>query len=65
MQSRVTTGGRITLPKELRVNLGIEPGDKVNFVVDPSGHVVLRAKPLISGTQPKSQQSRSLPKKRR
>ena len=65
MQSRVTTGGRITLPKELRVNLGIEPGDKVNFVVDPSGHVVLRVKPLISGMQPKSQQSRSLPKKRR
>lgn len=35
---RVTTKGQVTIPKEIRDRLGIEPGSEVDFVV--SGDVV-------------------------
>lgn len=35
---RVTTKGQVTIPKEIRDKLGIEPGSEVEFVV--SGDVV-------------------------
>ncbi|ODT07503.1 MAG: sporulation regulator [Mesorhizobium sp. SCN 65-20] len=35
---RVTTKGQVTIPKEIRDRLGIEPGSEVEFVV--SGDVV-------------------------
>jgi antitoxin PrlF len=64
MQSRITTGGRITLPKKLRATLGIEPGDKVKFAIDSNGHVILRAKPITSDSLSASKRS-SLPKRHR
>ena len=35
----VTSKGQITIPKDIRAMLGLEPGDKVNFLVDDDGVV--------------------------
>jgi AbrB family looped-hinge helix DNA binding protein len=41
MTHRVGPKGQVVIPKELRDELGIEPGDEVNFWRD-GDHVVLR-----------------------
>lgn len=38
----VTSKGRVTIPKQIREQLGIVATDKVTFVVDDSGRVELR-----------------------
>jgi AbrB family looped-hinge helix DNA binding protein len=38
----VTSKGQITLPKEVRERLHLESGDRVNFVVEPDGRVLLQ-----------------------
>jgi len=38
----VTTKGRVTIPKEIRDALGLEPGAAVDFVLCSNGEVVLR-----------------------
>jgi len=35
----ITSKGQITIPKDIRAKLGLEPGDKVNFLVDDEGVV--------------------------
>jgi AbrB family looped-hinge helix DNA binding protein len=35
--SRVTKKGQITIPKEIREELGIRPGDEIEFVRDEDG----------------------------
>lgn len=37
----VTSKGQITVPKEIREHLGIEPGDRVNFQIGSSGEVIV------------------------
>ena len=39
--SRITSKGQITLPKEVRLRLGVGPGDEVSFV-EEDGRYVLR-----------------------
>lgn len=39
--ARLTSKGQITIPKEIRDLLGIAPGDKLAFVVESDGKVVL------------------------
>jgi len=48
--SKVTTKGQITIPKAVRTALGVEPGDRVEFVVREDGVVemVARTRPLLS-----------------
>lgn len=41
MQATLTSKGQITLPKPLRDQLHLQPGDKVEFLVDFSGAVRL------------------------
>ncbi|MGO9058320.1 MAG: AbrB/MazE/SpoVT family DNA-binding domain-containing protein [Candidatus Binataceae bacterium] len=41
---RVTTKGQATIPKPIRVHLGLKPGDRVKFFVHPDGGVVLLPK---------------------
>jgi AbrB family looped-hinge helix DNA binding protein len=38
----MTTKGQITIPKEVREQLRLAPGDRVDFVFDESGALVLR-----------------------
>jgi antitoxin PrlF len=37
----VTSKGQVTLPKEIREQLKLEPGSRINFVVDRKGRVTL------------------------
>ena len=51
MTHRVGPKGQVVIPKELRDELGIEPGDEINFWRD-GDHVVLRpgnARPSLRG----------------
>jgi antitoxin PrlF len=41
--SAVTSKGQITIPKEIRDQLGLKPGDRVGFEKDRTGRVVLKA----------------------
>jgi AbrB family looped-hinge helix DNA binding protein len=38
----LTSKGQTTIPKEIRDLLGLAPGDKLDFVVESDGRVVLR-----------------------
>ena len=42
--AKVTSKGQVTIPKEVRQALGVEPGDRVSFVVRPDGVVELVAR---------------------
>jgi AbrB family looped-hinge helix DNA binding protein len=42
MGNRVTTKGQVTIPKAIRDELGIRPGDEVDFVRDDGGFKVQR-----------------------
>lgn len=39
--STVTSKGQITIPKSVRERLQLHPGDKVDFVIEKKGRVVL------------------------
>jgi AbrB family looped-hinge helix DNA binding protein len=47
MLAIVTDKGQVTVPKEIRDRLGIEPGVKLDFQVEPDGS--LRVRPLTRG----------------
>jgi antitoxin PrlF len=38
----VTTKGQVTIPKEVREHLGVDTGDRLSFVVQDDGTVVVR-----------------------
>ena len=40
--STVTAKGQTTIPKEIREYLNLRPGNRIDYVVDPEGRVVLR-----------------------
>ena len=39
--AKMTSKGQITLPREVRERLGVEAGDRVDFVFRPSGEIVV------------------------
>jgi len=41
MESKLTSKGQITIPKEARELLGLRPGDRVKFVLQPGQLVML------------------------
>ncbi len=45
MHATITSGGRVTLPKPIRDKLDLEPGDKIDFVLEGDG---LRVKPVAA-----------------
>lgn len=40
--STITSKGQITLPKKIRERLHVAPGDRIDFVVEENGLVVVR-----------------------
>lgn len=42
-RSTVTSKGQITIPKEIRDEMGLKPGDRVDFVKDRTGRISLKA----------------------
>jgi antitoxin PrlF len=40
--STLTSKGQITLPKQVREKLGLQTGSRVDFVIEPSGRVILK-----------------------
>ena len=48
-EAKMTSKGQITLPKEIRLKLGLKQGDRVRFIVEDDGRVrLLPAKRDIS-----------------
>ncbi len=41
--AKITSKGQVTLPKQVREHLRLEPGDRVDFVVGEDGQVRLKA----------------------
>ncbi len=39
--AKMTSKGQITLPREVRERLGVDTGDRVDFVFRPSGEIVI------------------------
>ena len=40
--TRITSKGQVTIPKEARDALGLQPGSEAEFIVQPEGGVLLR-----------------------
>lgn len=49
--AKVSTNGQLTLPIEIRRSLGIKSGDKVLFIQNPDGDIVLRNASDISAEE--------------
>lgn len=45
---RVTTKGQVTIPKEIRDRLGIEPGDEVAFEKTDAGYAIRKEAPTTA-----------------
>ena len=39
---KMTTQGQVTIPASIRKSLGLNPGDRVNFVKNDRGEIVLQ-----------------------
>lgn len=50
MESKLTTKGRVTLPKALRDELNLKAGDKIDFVHNPDGSYTLRPRTLSAAS---------------
>lgn len=46
-ESTVTTKGQTTLPKDVRKALGLQPGDKLRYLVLDGEIRLLRARPVL------------------
>jgi antitoxin PrlF len=44
--STITSKGQLTVPKSVREYLSLEPGDKIEFIIEDNGQVTLSAKNL-------------------
>lgn len=42
MTSTMTSKGQVTVPKQVHIHLGLEPGAEVEFELRPDGDVVVR-----------------------
>lgn len=45
---RLTTKGQVTIPKEIREALGIEPGDEITFAKTGSGYEIRKVAPTTA-----------------
>ncbi len=49
--TKLTSGGQVTLPKEIREKINMQPGDFVEVNLDEEGHIVLTPKKLVDASQ--------------
>lgn len=49
--AKLTSGGQVTLPKEIRIKANMQPGDFVEVELDEEGHIVLTPKKLVNASQ--------------
>jgi len=49
--TRLTSGGQVTLPKEIRSRTNMQPGDFVEVVLEGEGRIVLTPKKLVDAGQ--------------
>lgn len=49
--TRLTSGGQVTLPKEIRKRTNMQPGDFVEVRLDDEGRIVLTPKKLVDASQ--------------
>ena len=49
--TKLTSGGQVTLPKEVRIKTNMQPGDFVEVKIDKEGHIVLTPKKLVDASQ--------------
>ena len=49
--TKLTSGGQVTLPKEIRIKTNMQPGDFVEVELDEEGRIVLTPKKLVDASQ--------------
>ena len=49
--TKLTRGGQVTLPKEIRIKTNMQPGDFVEVKLDEEGRIVLTPKKLVDAGQ--------------
>ena len=49
MRATITSKGQVTLPKPIRDRLHLEPGDKIDFLLDDDG--CLRVEPVTASVR--------------
>ncbi len=49
--TKLTSGGQITRPKEIRIRTNMQPGDFVEVKLDEDGRIVLTPKKLVDASQ--------------
>ena len=49
--TRLTSGGQVTLPKEIRTKTNMQPGDFVEVQLDEEGRIILTPKKLVDASQ--------------
>ena len=64
MSTTLTIKGQVTIPKQIRDALDLQPGCQLNFAVNDSGEVLLQKAELVNKT-PKNKRAMSSVKKDR
>ncbi|MBE0480463.1 MAG: AbrB/MazE/SpoVT family DNA-binding domain-containing protein [Dehalococcoidia bacterium] len=49
--TRLTSGGQVSIPKEIRTKTNMQPGDFVEVRLDEEGRIVLTPKKLVDASQ--------------
>lgn len=49
--TKLTSGGQVTLPKEIRVKINMQPGDFVDVKLNGEGQIILTPKKLVDASQ--------------
>lgn len=49
--AKLTSGGQVSLPKEIRRRANIQPGDFVEVELDEEGRIMLTPKKLVDASQ--------------